>query len=448
MLLLPVAFAADIDWEASTAETVELLSRTLQAESVNPPGNETEAALVLAGVLDQEGIPWEIWESAPGRGSLIARLEGGDEPPLCLLSHLDVVPFEAESWPVPPLSGKVENGKVWGRGALDMKGMAVVEVMTLVNLKRQGVELDRDIVLLAVADEEVDNAGVHTVMERWDEIGCSHVINEGGMGVQDILFEGLHLWPVSVGEKGVLWVRMTAHGEPGHGSTPRPGEAPERLLAALEPLLAWDPELTWHPAMVELFDSVGQTRSGFERFVLTHPGVMRVMLKKTVKANALTHAVLIDTVHVTGLEGANKPNVVPGEASALLDCRLLPGTTPEALLETLEALVGDDQVTFEVLSAQSAGGSEWHGDPLYAALSEAILEADPQATVAPTLSPGFTDSIYLRELGVTAFGMIPFLVTQEELATMHGNGEYVRVEELERGLKVLYGTIERYAASQ
>jgi acetylornithine deacetylase/succinyl-diaminopimelate desuccinylase-like protein len=174
---------------------------------------------------------------------------------------------------------------------------------------------------------------------------------------------------------------------------------------------------------------------------------MRVMLKKTVKANPLTHAVLIDTVHVTGLEGANKPNVVPGEASALLDCRLLPGTTPEALLETLRGLVGED-VTFEVLSAQAAGVSEWHGDPLYAALSEAILDGDPQATVAPTLSPGFTDSIYLRELGVTAFGMMPFLVTEEELATMHGNGEYVRVEELERGLKVLYGTIERYAASQ
>jgi len=445
MLLLPVAFAAEPDWAALTDETVEVLSRTLQAPSVNPPGNETSAALVFAEVLDEAGIPWEIWESEPGRGNLIARLQGGDAPPLCLVSHLDVVPFEEESWPVPALSGRLEDGIVHGRGALDMKGTAVVELMAMVELKRRGVELDRDIVLVAVADEEVDNKGIHTVIERWDEIGCSHALNEGGIGVKDILFEGLHLWPVSVGEKGVLWVRVTAHGHPGHGSTPRPEEAPQILLEALDPLRQWDPELAWHPAMVELFRNVGETRSGVERFILTHPAVMRVALKKTVKSNPLTHAALIDTLHITGLEGANKPNVVPGTASALLDCRLQPGTDPDEFLAVIEALVDDDRVTFEVLSSQAAGVSEWHDDPLYDALGAAIRANDPQATLAPTLSPGFTDSIYLREIGVTAYGMMPFLVTEEELATMHGNAEYIRVEEVERGLKIMIATLEGYA---
>lgn len=431
-----------------TDETVDLLSGYLQTNTVNPPGNETEGALFLAQVLDDEGIPWEIWESEPGRGNLVARLEGGDEPPLCLLSHIDVVPSEVDKWPagVAPLSGKVDDENVWGRGALDMKAMGILQLRAMVELKRAGTRLDRDLVLLAVADEEIDNRGIHTVIERWDEIGCGHVLNEGGIGVRDVLFEGLHLWPISVGEKGVLWVRMTAHGIAGHGSTPKPDEAPERLVAALIPLLAWDPDLSWSPALLELFAAVGETRSGLERFVLTHPWWAQRLLTSTVKANPLTHAVLIDTVHVTGMEGANEPNVVPSEVSALLDCRLLPGTDPDEFLNVLRDLVDDEQVTFEVLSSQEAGVSAWHGDPLYQALGQAIRAHDPEAVVAPALSPGFTDSIYLRELGVTAYGMVPLLVSQEQVATMHGHGEHVPIAELDRGLKILLEAIRLFAA--
>ena len=431
--------------EPSLDETVQLLSGYLQTNTVNPPGNETEGALYLAEYLDQAGIPYQIWESAPGRGNLVARLEGGDEPPLCLLSHIDVVPSELDKWPVPPLSGKVDDENVWGRGALDMKAMGVLQVRAMVELERAGTPLDRDVVLLAVADEEIDNIGVHTVLERWDEVGCGYVLNEGGIGVRDILFEGLHLWPISVGEKGVLWLRMTAHGIAGHGSTPKPDEAPTRLVEALTVLAEYDPDLTWDPALLELFHNVGQTRSGLERFILTHPWWAQRMLKGTVKNNPLTHAVLIDTVHITGMEGANEPNVVPSEVSALLDCRLLPGTDPNEFLNSLREMVDDDQITFEVLSSQGAGLSEWKDDPLYDALSAAIQANDPEATVAPALSPGFTDSIYLREQGVIAFGMVPVLVTQEQVATMHGHGEHVPIAELDRGLKILIDTITTFA---
>ncbi|MCP4804004.1 MAG: M20/M25/M40 family metallo-hydrolase [Proteobacteria bacterium] len=441
---------APVHADPMTDETVEQLVGYLQTNTVNPPGNETEGALYLAEVLDAEGIPWEIWESAPGRGNLVARLEGGDEPPLCLLSHIDVVPSETEEWPagISPLSGKVDEENVWGRGALDMKAMGILQLRAMVELKRSGTRLDRDLLLLAVADEEIDNIGVHTVLERWDEIGCGYVLNEGGIGVKDVLFEGLHLWPISVGEKGVLWVRMTAHGIAGHGSTPKPDEAPERLLEALLPLAAWDPELSWSPALIELFGAVGETRSGAEKFILTHPWWAKRLLKKTVKSNPLTHAVLIDTVHITGMEGANEPNVVPSEVSALLDCRLLPGTDPDEFLNGLRDLVDDDKVTFEVLSSQEAGVSEWRGDPLYEALGAAIEAHDPEAVVAPALSPGFTDSIYLRELGVTAYGMVPLLVSQEQVATMHGHGEHVPIAELDRGLKILINAITRFAGEE
>ena len=447
LALLTTATAGTPDWDALGQETAELLSAYIRAGGQNPPGDETASAAPLMAKLEAEGIAFELWEPVPGRGNLIARLEGGDRPPLCLLSHLDVVPAEADRWSVDPFGGLIEGDYVWGRGALDMKGMGAMELMALVQLKRSGVRLDRDVLLVAVADEEVDNAGVQQVMERWDELGCSHVLNEGGLGLRDLLFEGDNLYAISVGEKGVLWLRMTAEGQPGHGSTPRPDEAPERLLKALEALRARETELSWHPAMLELFDAVGQRRSGMERFVLTHPWWTRRLLKGTLTDNPLTHAVLIDTVHITGLEGANKPNVVPSQASALLDCRLLPGTDPQDLLDELIALVDDPQVHFEVLQAVPAQVSTWQDDPLYAALVANLQEADPTAAVGPAISPGFTDSIYLRSLGVQAYGLVPVLITSEEAATMHGDDERVSVAELTRGVRVLVGTIEDFAGA-
>jgi acetylornithine deacetylase/succinyl-diaminopimelate desuccinylase-like protein len=447
LALLTTAMAGAPDWAALGQETAELLSLYIQAGGKNPPGGETAAAAPLMAKLDAEGIPYELWEPVPGRGNLIARLEGGDQPPLCLLSHLDVVPAEADRWSVDPFGGAIQDGYVWGRGALDMKGMGAMELMAMVQLKRSGVRLDRDVILVAVADEEVDNAGVQQVMARWDELGCSHVLNEGGLGLRDLLFEGANLYAISVGEKGVLWLRMTAEGQPGHGSTPRPDEAPERLLRALDALRERETELSWHPAMLELFDAVGQRRSGMERFVLTHPWWTRRLLEGTLTDNPLTHAVLVDTVHLTGLEGANEPNVVPSKASALLDCRLLPGTDPQDLLDELIARVDDPQVSFEVLQSVPAQVSAWRDDPLYAALVNNLELADPTAAVGPAISPGFTDSIYLRSLGVTAYGMVPILITAEDAATMHGDDERVAVAELGRGVRVLVGTIEDFAGA-
>ncbi len=447
LALLTTAMAGAPDWAALGQETAELLSLYIQAGGKNPPGGETAAAAPLMAKLDAEGIPYELWEPVPGRGNLIAHLEGGDQPPLCLLSHLDVVPAEADRWSVDPFGGAIQDGYVWGRGALDMKGMGAMELMAMVQLKRSGVRLDRDVILVAVADEEVDNAGVQQVMARWDELGCSHVLNEGGLGLRDLLFEGANLYAISVGEKGVLWLRMTAEGQPGHGSTPRPDEAPERLLRALDALRERETELSWHPAMLELFDAVGQRRSGMERFVLTHPWWTRRLLEGTLTDNPLTHAVLVDTVHLTGLEGANEPNVVPSKASALLDCRLLPGTDPQDLLDELIARVDDPQVSFEVLQSVPAQVSAWRDDPLYAALVNNLELADPTAAVGPAISPGFTDSIYLRSLGVTAYGMVPILITAEDAATMHGDDERVAVAELGRGVRVLVGTIEDFAGA-
>lgn len=445
---LAVALAdplAAVDWEAATVEAASLLSTYLQLDTVNPPGNESLGAEFLGRVLEAEGIPYEVHEVAPGRGSLIARIEGGDAPPLCLLSHIDVATAEDDRWPEGrgPLSGTVDDeGRIWGRGALDMKGMGVVELMTMLQVQRLGWQLDRDLILIAVADEEVANTGMQLIVdEHWDALGCGHVINEGGIGVRDLLFEGQTAFAVSVGEKGVLWLRMTASGAPGHGSTPRPGEAPDVLLDALEALRAYEPVPRVHESLWELLEAAAIAATGLEHFVLMRPTLRARLVTPTLMDDPLVRAGITDTIHITGLEGANKPNVVPSKVSALLDCRLLPGTTPEQHLALLEGLVDDDRVTFEVISAQGASVSEWRGDPVYEALIRRVVLDRPHAVAGPVISPGYTDSNVVRPLGARAYGLAPFEVTLAEAATMHGDGEYLSTENLRHGMKVVLGVV-------
>jgi acetylornithine deacetylase/succinyl-diaminopimelate desuccinylase-like protein len=440
-----------VDWEAAGQETVQLLSEYLQIDTVNPPGNENRGALFLQEKLTAQGIPSLIVESAPGRGNLIARLEGtGELPPLCLLSHIDVVPSEEANWPADkqPLSGVIdEDGMIWGRGALDMKSMGAIQLQSMLLLARQEVALKRDIVLLAVADEEVDNTGIQLIArEYWDRIGCSHVLNEGGMGLDDLFFDGQRAYAISVGEKGVLWLKMIASGDPGHGSTPRPDEAPDRLLQALKAIEDREDQASIHPAMLEMLQIAGQDEGGLMGFILGHPRFFKPLIMANMTSDPITRAAITDTVHLTGLGGANKPNVIPGEVYALLDCRLLPGTEPEALIVELEALVNDPEVRFEVLSSEPAAVSEWHEDPVYEALARNAVRGQDNAIAGPVISVGFTDSIYLRPLGVRAYGLAPFGTDQEGLRSMHGNGEHIASSEVQRGLEILYRTLWEVSA--
>ncbi len=435
-----------IDWSSAGDEASGLLSDYLQVDTVNPPGNETRGAEFLAAALAREGIESEIFEFEPGRGSLVARIPGdGSEAPLCLMSHIDVVTSEPEHWPEGkgPLSGTIdEEGVIWGRGALDMKGMGAIELMTMVWIKRLGLPLKRDVVLLAVADEEIGGGGaIHIAENHWDAIGCSHMINEGGFGVRGALFDDHTVFAISVAEKGNLWVRMTAHGEPGHGSTPVPGRAPERLMRAVAKIYEREPVVGFYPALYELFYNVGLQRTGLEKAVLTRPASVRTLLKPTLMGNPVTAAMIHDTINLTGLEGALEPNVVPAEVSAIYDCRLRPGTTPEQMLTELRTLVDNDpNITFEVLTAKEGNGSPWD-DPVYLALERHTAGDRADAAAGPILSIGFTDSIHFRKLGVHAYGMIPFEITGDELATAHGHRERVSVVNVREGLRTLFAVV-------
>lgn len=439
------AHAQGIDWEAAGEETARMLSGLLRTDTLNPPGNETQGAVYLAAWLAREGIASEILEFAPGRGSLIARLpataRAATGPPICLLSHLDVATAEPDRWPDDkgPLSGAIDDdGMVWGRGALDMKGLTALQAMAMALMARRGTPLQRDLILLAVADEEVGNGGIdHVLDQAWDDIGCSHVINEGGMGISDMLLEGQDVYTISVGEKGALWARVVATGEPGHGSVPLPEQSPERLLAAVDQIRARKPKPQPHDAFYELFENVGAHVGGLAGFVLQRKALVNLLVMGKLKANPLTYAVMTNTANITGYGGAMEPNVVPSESWANLDARLLPGTDPEAFLDELGELVDDPQVRFDVTALVQSNVSEWRGDPLYEALAARSVEGNPRAVAGPVLSPGYTDSAPLRTLGVRAYGFMPVLMPPEQIATMHGDNERVSVAQLTDGLRIL-----------
>ncbi|MCU0697436.1 MAG: M20/M25/M40 family metallo-hydrolase [Myxococcaceae bacterium] len=438
-----------IDWAKAGDEAAQVLAGYLRVDTFNPPGNETRGAQYLADVLAKEGITAELLEFAPGRSNLIARLPAtgpANDKPLCLLSHIDVVPAEAVAWPKDkgPLSGVIdENGVIWGRGALDMKGMGVLELMTLVWLKRANVPLARDVVLLAVGDEEVDNLGMKQLVEQhWSRLDCGQLVNEGGLGVKNLLFEGQTVFAVSVAEKGALWLRMTASGEAGHGSTPVPSRAPTRLVEAVKALSTRTPKPQIHAALYELLRRIGEQKGGVTGFVLQRPLLVDWFVTGRLMSKPPTRAGITNTCQVTGFDGkGSAPNVIPSQVSAIIDCRLLPGTTPEAVLEELKGLVkGVEGIEFTVLNADGANESTWV-DPFFDALARQVVKGRTDVVAGPVLSPGYTDSLLARPKGTRAYGMVPFEVTQEELGTMHGRDERVSKANVTRGLEVLFRAV-------
>lgn len=442
------ARVASVDWPAAGAEAVQVLQAYLRVDTQNPPGHETLGTDFLAAELQKDGLASRVVEFEPGRGSLIARLPAtvpSGEKPLCLLSHVDVVPAEAATWPTDtgPLSGALVDGVLWGRGALDMKGLGVLELQVFRLLARTHVPLTRDVLLLAVADEEVGEGGMRLLTQTlWSELDCGEVLNEGGIGVRDVVAPGLVSFAISVGEKGVLWAELVATGEAGHGSTPAPGRAPERLQQALERLAARKVTPQLSAAMYETLRRTGEKLGGFQGFVMQRPALVDAFAVSKLLAKPSTRASITNTCQVTGFDGrGSSPNVVPSEVKAILDCRVLPGVAPEVLQHELEALVADvPGVSLRVLHA-FPGGESPVDDPLFDALARRAVEGRDDAVAGPVISPGYTDSILARRLGAHAYGFVPFVVSQEELGTMHGRHERVRVSDVERGLQVLFGAV-------
>lgn len=441
-----------VDWNIAKNEAVGRLAEYISVDTRNPPGNEEAGADFLVGVLKHEGIQARKVELSEGRASVIARLESQNvDTPLCLVHHIDTVGVNEEAWSNTfahgPFSGAQSEGYVWGRGALDAKGLGVLELMTMVWLKRLEVPLLRDVVLLAVADEEVDNLGAKQLAEMWGEIGCSHMINEGGLGVRDALFEGQAVHAISTAEKGSLWVDVHADGEGGHGSTIQPGEAPERLREAMNALAKYRPKYKLDPDVRQFLRAIGEHKRGFAGKVLRNRFLLRRFGWGRLKKDPTIAATMMDTVHLTGVRGGGEPNVVPERVTATYDCRLLPGTSPEEHLARLEKLVRKvEGITLEVRHQGASNGSP-ASDPLFTTIAHYATEGRESAVAGPFLSPGFTDSLILRPAGVKAYGYVPFEVEGDVADTMHGPDERVPVDQIQEGLRRLFSMVVDFAGN-
>jgi acetylornithine deacetylase/succinyl-diaminopimelate desuccinylase-like protein len=427
-----------IDWEEVTQEATDLLSRYIAIDTSNPPGNEEAAALFLADILRREGVESQLYQAAPGRANLSARLPGdGSKRPFILLNHTDVVPAEPSFWEEPPFAGTIRDGFIWGRGTLDMKGMAIMELVAFLLLKRHGIPLKRDVVFMALADEEVGGeVGVEWMGRHHPEaMDAEYVLNEGGGGSTELLGVRKPIFNCSVSEKGPLWLKLRTRGSPGHGSVPHDDNSLERLVRALYRVQAWQRPITVLPEM-QLY--LRGLRDG---------GVLPEIpdekaLAQIAESTPMVRAVLTNTISVTTCTAGYKHNVIPAVSEATLDCRLLPGQSPQEFTEELKHVIDDPKVELEEVYRSDTAPSPVQTE-LFDVLKEVTQARVEGSLFLPYISAGFTDSRLFRRRGVVAYGLMPALLEPADVAAIHGNNERISIGNLRLGAQVIFEVARR-----
>jgi len=451
LLLLVLLGPAKVPAETSPglSEPARWLQQYLRIDTTNPPGREHLAASLLAGILQREGIPSQRLVSPQGRTSLWARLSalpqksGGRA--IVLLHHMDVVPA-GPGWTVKPFAGEVRDGRLWGRGAVDDKSLGIAQLAAFVELKRRGVPLERDVILLAVADEEDGGGqGAGWLMSRHPELfrGVEGVVGEGGRS--QLSGDGRILWwGIEVAQKRPLWLRVTTSGRGGHGSGLNPESANHQLVLALSRLLQKPARWRVTPAARAYMRAIAPFHEGKMRRVLSD--IDRVIAPTGPKEFLLPGManLFINSVQVTVLDGGEKINVIPGKAQALLDVRLLPDTDSAVFLNEIRQALGDD-CTVEVLVTSPPAPPSPATGRVWSALAQALGASGP---VVPTFVPGFTDSRFFRERGIPAYGITPFALSGEDMRGIHNPDERIPLAELDRGVERMRRAVTLYASSK
>jgi acetylornithine deacetylase/succinyl-diaminopimelate desuccinylase-like protein len=400
-------------------------------------------------VLARDGIEAQVFEPQPGRADLYARLKGdGSARPLILLSHMDVVPASPEYWKVDPFGGVVKDGYVWGRGALDMKGEAITQLLTLVTLKRAGVPLKRDVLFVATADEEVGGAlGAGWLVAHHPELvsDAEFLLTEGGT-IRADRNGRIDYYGVGTTEKSPFWLDITVRGTAGHGSRPTPDNPVHRLVRALNRIATYQTPLVATAATERyLRDLATIELDPVRRAWLAD---VRAALRDSSAARALTadltyNALLRNTISITRLKGSDKTNVIPPVASAVLDVRLLAGQDPQAFLADLARVVSDTAVHFAPEGATWPATESSTDTEVFRAIIAAARARDLKALVTTPPMSGFTDSHFFRNLGIVCYGLSPFPLDETEARGVHGNDERVSLDDLTFGVHFLYDVVAR-----
>ena len=438
-----------IDYAALRDETVKALREYLAINTTNPPGNELATAKWLQAFLEKEGIASEILDTAelgPGRANLYARLKGnGSKKAIALVHHMDVVPADPATWRVPPFSGDTAGGDVWGRGALDMKGIGIVHLMTLVAIKRSGMTLNRDIVFIANADEESDGMGARVFAERHkDKIADVEFLVTEGEGTR-VVNGKVEWFALGVAEKRPYWMTLTVNGVPSHGSIPTKANPVPKLAEAVVRAANWQTEVRLLPSVDKFFKAQATLHTGKEKAWLENAAAA---LKDPngrawLLSDPYRNAILRNTVVPTVLKGSNKTNIIPGSASAELDIRLLPDQDTAEFHRALDRVIGDTSVHSVVFPGVTPPYEASLNTDFVRAVERALGKLLPGVPLATPLATGATDRPTYSQLGIQAYGLEPFLVEEkDELSEVHGNNERVSVKNVEFGLRLMVGVVE------
>jgi acetylornithine deacetylase/succinyl-diaminopimelate desuccinylase-like protein len=447
--------AQEPDWASARQETLGHLQAMIRMNTVNPPGNELQVARYLDSTLKAAGIETHLFEPTPGRGALVARLKGnGSKRPVLIMGHMDVVGVERAHWSVDPFAAVIKGDYLYGRGAIDDKGMLAVNLETMLLLKRQVIDkggtLSRDVIFVANSDEEQSGEwGMGWLIANHPElIRAEFALNEGGR-VRIVGGQRLYV-AVQNTEKVSHVVTVTAHGPGGHASVPLAGNAILRLGRALAKLSDYKEPVQVNPTTREFFSRLGAVwQNREERAAMADVASLDARRQqrgaRVLGRTAVFDAVLRNGISATILQGGIRSNVIPTDAMATLNVRTLPGQSIDAVVKRLERVVNDPLVELKIASRGTDAPASDFDSPMFAAIRESASALDSSLTTVPYLSTGATDSARLRAWGMQAFGLLPFPLNQDDEERMHGNDERVPLASLEFGTKLVYGAIARVA---
>jgi acetylornithine deacetylase/succinyl-diaminopimelate desuccinylase-like protein len=429
----PHPLAEGIDWDAVRDEAAQTLSAYVKLDSSHPVGRTTHTAQLLADRLASEGIESKIYETPdPNKVNIVARLTAQNPvgKALVLSSHMDVVQAIASDWTFEPFSGEISNGYIYGRGTLDDKGMGIMELMTMLLLKRRGVELERDVLMLGTCDEEIGSPlGAKFMVENhFADLDPAFVLDEGGGGQRGFYSAG-DVFGISVGEKRACRFTLTANAEPGHGSMPWEEAATHRLIRAVNRVLDAAPEDRECPPVAEFLRRLGGEKA-----------------RQEMASHRATRPLLHDTVALTMMEAGYKINIIPEKASMSFDCRLLPDTDPEAFISNIQQAVNDDGISIDVRWPTEPPNFAPTDTGLFSAIESACKAHMPESVPAPSICAGGTDARFFRQVGVPSYGLVPTMLTAEDRKGFHGLDERLAIENLLLGTKIVHDLTLRAAA--
>lgn len=443
------------DWSAVERETLSRLQDLIRFDTTNPPGNELPLARYLEGALRAEGIETTMFEPTKNRAALIGRIRGsGAARPVILLAHMDVVGVERASWSCDPFAGEVRDGYVYGRGAIDDKGMLAANLMTMLLLQRElrdsTATLARDVIFVATSDEEAGGEwGMGWLVERHPGVlDAEFALNEGGR--TRIIEGGQTYLAVQAAEKISHVVTVTAQGSAGHAAIPLEDNAIFRLGRALESLSRHSEPLVLTVITRQFFARLAdvwpnETEQRAMRELASADGGTAEKGAAVLSRTPVFNAVLRNGVSPAIVEGGSRYNVIPASAGAVLNVRTLPGQSIDAVVARLRAAVNEPGVKLEITQRGEEAPASDPESGMFAAIAHAALELDPKIAVVPYLSTGVTDSARLRRIGVQAYGVLPFPMRQSDEERMHGHDERVPVQSLHFGTRLIHGTIRRIA---